>query len=77
MKHMNVSAPQFHPALGDSGAELEVYCRERTGLLADDGARWGVLIFPGGGYVRIAPAERRAGGAGVFGGGCPGICAFI
>ena len=39
MKHMNVSARQFHPALGDSGAELEVYCRERTGLLADDGAR--------------------------------------
>lgn len=59
MKHMNVSARQFHPALGDSGAELEVYCRERTGLLADDGARWGVLVLPGGGYARIAPAESE------------------
>lgn len=59
MKHMNVPARQFHPVLADSGAELEVYCRERTGLLADDGQRWGVLILPGGGYERIAPAESE------------------
>ena len=38
---------------------LTAYCRGRTGLLADDGARWAVLILPGGGYERIAPAEEE------------------
>ena len=44
---------------GGGGPEtgLDIYCRGRTGLLADDGARWAVLILPGGGYERIAPAE--------------------
>ena len=59
MGYFKVGAEELHPALTGSGAELEVYCRGRTGLLADDGERWGVLIFPGGGYERIAPAERE------------------
>ena len=41
----------------ETEAVLTAYCRGRTGLLADDGARWAVLILPGGGYERIAPAE--------------------
>ena len=54
-----VSLEELHPALGGGGPEtgLDIYCRGRTGLLADDGARWAVLILPGGGYERIAPAE--------------------
>ena len=41
----------------ETEAVLTAYCRGRTGLLADDGARWAVLILPGGGYECIAPAE--------------------
>ena len=41
----------------ETDATLTAYCRGRTGMLADDGARWAVLILPGGGYERIAPAE--------------------
>ena len=54
-----VSLDELHPALGGGAPEtgLDIYCRGRTGLLADDGARWAVLILPGGGYERIAPAE--------------------
>ena len=54
-----VSLEELHPALGGGAPEtgLDIYCRGRTGLLADDGARWAVLILPGGGYERIAPAE--------------------
>ena len=59
MEHFKVGAQQLHQALAGSEAELEIYCRGRTGLLADDGQRWGVLIFPGGGYERIAPAESE------------------
>lgn len=59
MGYFKVGAEELHPALTGSGAELEVYCRSRTGLLADDGERWGVLILPGGGYERIAPAESE------------------
>ena len=40
-------------------AALSACCRSRTGMLADDGARWAVLILPGGGYTRIAPAESE------------------
>ena len=40
-------------------AALSACCRSRTGMLADDGARWAVLILPGGGYARIAPAESE------------------
>ena len=58
MNYFQISAKQLHPAL-DGGARLQVYCRTRSGLLADDGARWGVLILPGGGYERIAPAESE------------------
>lgn len=59
MNCFNVTAGRLHRSLADSRAELEVYCRSRTGLLADDGQRWGVLILPGGGYERIAPAESE------------------
>ncbi len=54
-----VSLEELHPALDGGAPEtgLDIYCRGRTGLLADDGARWAVLILPGGGYERIAPAE--------------------
>ena len=53
-----VSLDELHPALGGAPETgLDIYCRGRTGLLADDGARWAVLILPGGGYERIAPAE--------------------
>ena len=41
----------------ETEAALAACCRSRTGLLADDGERWAVLILPGGGYERIAPAE--------------------
>ena len=58
MNYFQISAKQLHPAL-DGGARLQVYCRARSGLLADDGARWGVLVLPGGGYERIAPAESE------------------
>lgn len=59
MEYFKVGVQTLHPALEDSEAQLEGYCRSRTGLLADDGQRWGVLIFPGGGYTRIAPAEAE------------------
>ena len=32
----------------ETEAVLTACCRSRTGLLADDGERWAVLIFPGG-----------------------------
>ena len=50
---------EFCPGLTGCGPDtaLEAYCRGRTGLLADDGARWAALILPGGSYRRIAPAE--------------------
>lgn len=44
---------------GDSPVRLRCYARGRTGLLADDGNRWAVLILPGGAYRRIAPAESE------------------
>ena len=46
------------PAL-ETQAVLTACCRGRTGMLADDGARWAVLILPGGGYRRMAPAESE------------------
>ena len=46
------------PAL-ETQAVLTACCRGRTGMLADDGARWAVLILPGGGYRRVAPAESE------------------
>ena len=33
----------------ETEAVLTAYCRGRTGLLADDGARWAVLSLAGGG----------------------------
>ena len=45
MEWGKVGAGGLHPTL-DGGAGLQAYCRSRTGLLADDGARWGVLILP-------------------------------
>ena len=59
MEHFKVDAEKLHTSLAGSEAKLEVYCRSRTGLLADDGKRWGVLILPGGCYERIAPAESE------------------
>ena len=49
---------ELYPGL-ETEAALTACCRSRTGLLADDGARWAVLILPGGGYARIAPAESE------------------
>lgn len=51
-----IGAGELHPAL-EGGARLTAYCRGRTGMLADDGERWAVLILPGGGYECLAPAE--------------------
>lgn len=42
---------------GATETSLTVYARSATGLLADDGCRWGVLVIPGGGYHLIAPGE--------------------
>ena len=43
----------------ETEAVLTAYCRGRTGMVADDGARWAVLVIPGGAYARIAPAEAE------------------
>ena len=59
MDYFKVAADGLHPVLAGHEVELEGYCRSRTGLLADDGERWGVLILPGGGYRCIAPAESE------------------
>jgi acetyl esterase/lipase len=48
---------QLHPDLGDSSATLTAYARDPAGCVADNGARWGVLILPGGGYSVVAPGE--------------------
>lgn len=51
-----MSLAELCPGL-ETEAVLTAYCRSRTGMMADDGERWAVLILPGGGYARIAPAE--------------------
>lgn len=59
MEYYQVPARSLHRDLGESKGTLWVYGRSGAGLLADDGSRWGVLILPGGGYERIAPAESE------------------
>ena len=59
MIHETIPVPALCPALADSPGRLTAYCRGRTGMLADDGQRWAVLILPGGSYERIAPAESE------------------
>lgn len=59
MIHETIPVPALSPILEDSTGRLTTYCRGRTGLLADDGQRWAVLILPGGSYERIAPAESE------------------
>ena len=66
---------QLHPRLGrGGGAGLRVYCRSRTGLLADDGQRWAVLVLPGGGYRCLAPAEAEPVALGFL---AAGVQAFV
>ena len=59
MIHETIPVPVLSTILEDSTGRLTTYCRGRTGLLADDGQRWAVLILPGGSYERIAPAESE------------------
>ncbi len=50
---------ELHSRLPESGTEIRLtaYARPRSGLLADGGERWAVLILPGGGYQVTAPTE--------------------
>ena len=58
MLYREFGPAELHPGLtAGEGVRLRAYCREHTGLLADDGKRWAVLILPGGAYRRLAPAE--------------------
>lgn len=57
MIHETLTASQFAPALGDSGALLHTYARPKEGFLAEQDGRWGVLILPGGGYGVVAKSE--------------------
>lgn len=62
MIYQCLTGPQLHPKLplSKTPVSLTVYARPHTGeLLADDGARWGVLILPGGGYTLTAPGEAE------------------
>lgn len=49
----------LNPRLPGSATEvrLTAYARPRTGMVADTGKRWAVLILPGGGYQVTAPGE--------------------
>lgn len=62
MIYQQLTGTQLHPRLptGSTEISLTVYARPHAGeLLADDGARWGVLILPGGGYSLTAPGEAE------------------
>ena len=60
MLYREFGPAELHPGLtAGEGVRLRAYCREHTGLLADDGKRWAVLILPGGAYRRLAPAESE------------------
>lgn len=51
----------IHPRLpqGKTDIRLTAYARPRSGLLADNGERWAVLILPGGGYFTTAETEAE------------------
>ena len=53
------SREELNPRLprGRTDSKLTVYARPRSGMVADDGNRWAVLILPGGGYELTAPGE--------------------
>ena len=57
MIHETLTAAQFAPALGESGAVLKTYARPREEFLAEEGGRWGMIILPGGGYQVNAKSE--------------------
>lgn len=57
MIHEVIAASQFAPNLPGSKATLKTYARPREGFLAEDGGRWGVIVFPGGGYMVNAESE--------------------
>lgn len=45
------------PLPGGERVRLRAYLRPRRGVLADNGARWAVIVCPGGGYQMLAPSE--------------------
>ena len=45
------------PVPGGERVRLRAYLRPGKGFVADDGARWAVIICPGGGYGLVAPGE--------------------
>lgn len=59
MIYRTVTRQELHPGLpvGGERVRLRVYARPKTGMLADDGRRWAVIICPGGGYQMLAPGE--------------------
>ncbi len=59
MLYQQISPTQLHAQLPLSpcSVSLTAYARPHTGMVADDGARWAVLILPGGGYEVVAPGE--------------------
>lgn len=59
MLYETFSRAEINPGLPDSGQDIRLtaYCRPHNKTVADDGARWAVLILPGGGYEVCAPGE--------------------
>ena len=60
MLHHSYTRREIHPRLPEGSTEISLtsYVRPRTGeMLADNGARWAVLILPGGGYTCTAFGE--------------------
>ena len=45
------------PIPGGEQVRLRAYLRPEQGFVADDGARWAVIVCPGGGYGLVAPGE--------------------
>lgn len=54
-----IARKEVSPNLPGEGGDalLQTYLRPRSGLRADDGHRWAVIICPGGGYELLAPGE--------------------
>lgn len=59
MRYEFFSRGELNPRLPESATEISLtaYARPRSGMLADGGARWAVLILPGGGYRTTAYGE--------------------